>query len=133
MRKTIVTQEANLCVVGLCGKRPLKKKNFAALNVPVLSRILSSPEKLVLLRWTIIESDASGNKRPDAILTKLTQLSNGPSLGFGEARVAQRTTNNNGLCHGLLRLGIFCKEAIDAHYWNACLAFQIHGFTIVFY
>ncbi|CEP16005.1 hypothetical protein [Parasitella parasitica] len=45
----------------------------------------------------------------------------------------QPTTNNNDLCHDLLRLGIFCKEAIDTHHWNACLAFQIHGFTIVFY
>lgn len=82
---------------------------------------------------TNIESDASGDKRPDATLTKLTQLSYGPSLGFGEAKVAQPTTNNNDLCHDLLRLGIFCKEAIDTHHWNACLAFQIHGFTIVFY
>ncbi|KAI8884175.1 hypothetical protein K501DRAFT_332847 [Backusella circina FSU 941] len=82
---------------------------------------------------TNIESDASGDKRPDATLTKLTQLSYGPSLGFGEAKVAQPTANNNDLCHDLLRLGIFCKEAIDTHHWNACLTFQIHGFTIVFY
>ncbi len=100
---------------------------------PILSCILSSPEKRVLLRWTNIESDASGDKRPDAALTKLIQLSYGPSLGFGEAKVAQPNTNNNDLCHDLLRLGIFCKEAIDTHHWNACLAFQIHGFTIVFY
>lgn len=40
---------------------------------PILSCILSSPEKRVLLRWTNIELDASGDKRPDATLTKLTQ------------------------------------------------------------
>ena len=100
---------------------------------PILSCILSSPEKRVLLRWTNIESDASGDKRPDATLTKLNQLAYGPSMGFGEAKVAQPTTNNNVLCHDLLRLEVFCKEAIDAHQWNSCLAFQIHGFTIVFY
>ncbi|KAI9025198.1 hypothetical protein CLU79DRAFT_855154 [Phycomyces nitens] len=100
---------------------------------PILSCILSSPEKRVLLQWTNIETDASGDKKPDATLTKLTQLSYGPSLGFGEVKVAQPTTNNNDLCHDLLRLGIFCKEAINIHHWNACLAFQIHGFTIVFY
>ncbi|KAG1043106.1 hypothetical protein G6F43_011744 [Rhizopus delemar] len=100
---------------------------------PILSCILSSPEKRVLLRWTNIESDSSGDKRPDATLTKLIQLSYGPSLSFGEAKVAKPTTNNNDLCHDLLRLGIFCKEAIDTHHWNACLAFQIHGFAIVFY
>jgi len=94
---------------------------------------LSSPDKRVLLRWANVESDASGKKRPDATLSKVTQLAYGPSLGFGEAKVAQPTTNNNDLCHDLLRLGIFCKEAIDAHHWNACLAFQIHGFSIVFY
>ncbi|KAI9492002.1 hypothetical protein BDB00DRAFT_873840 [Zychaea mexicana] len=97
---------------------------------PILSCILSSPEKRVLLRWTNIESDASGDKRPNATLTKLTQISYWPSLGFGEAKVAQPTTNNNDLCHNLLHLGIFCKEAIDTYHWNACLAFQIHGFTI---
>jgi hypothetical protein len=54
-----------------------------------LSCILSSPEKRVLSQWTNIESDVSGDKRPDATLTKLVQLSYGPSLGFGEAKVAQ--------------------------------------------
>ncbi|KAG2227437.1 hypothetical protein INT45_007462 [Circinella minor] len=75
----------------------------------------------------------SGDKRPDATLTKLIQLSYEPRLGFGEAKVVQPTTNNNDLCHDLLRLGIFCKEAINTHHGNACLAFQIHGFTITFY
>lgn len=64
---------------------------------PILSCILSSPEKRVLLRWANIKSDASGDKRPDATLTKLTRLSNGPSMGFGKAKVAQPTTNNNDL------------------------------------
>lgn len=55
---------------------------------PILSCILSSPETRVLLRSTSIGSDSSGDKRPDAILTKLTQLSYGPNLGFGEVKVA---------------------------------------------
>ncbi|EPB89713.1 hypothetical protein HMPREF1544_03513 [Mucor circinelloides 1006PhL] len=53
---------------------------------PILSCILSSPDKRVLLRWANVESDASGKKRPDATLSKVTQLAYGPSLGFGEAK-----------------------------------------------
>ncbi|KAL0074606.1 hypothetical protein J3Q64DRAFT_1826371 [Phycomyces blakesleeanus] len=100
---------------------------------PILACILSSPKKRVLLLWTNIESDASGDKRPDATLTNLTQLSYEPSLGFGEAKVAQPNTNDNYLCYDFLRLKVFCKEAIGTHHWKACFVFQIHGFTIVFY
>lgn len=49
---------------------------------------------------------------PDATLTRVTQLAYGPSLGFPEAKVVQLTTSSNELCYDLLRLGVFCKEAI---------------------
>jgi len=49
---------------------------------------------------------------PDATLTKVTQLTYGPSLGSPEAKVVQPTTSSNELCHDLLRLGTFFKEAI---------------------
>ncbi|KAI9259749.1 hypothetical protein EDC94DRAFT_491301, partial [Helicostylum pulchrum] len=38
---------------------------------PILSSILSNPKKRAILRWTNIESGASGNKRPDATLTEI--------------------------------------------------------------
>ncbi|KAG2225306.1 hypothetical protein INT45_005550 [Circinella minor] len=71
---------------------------------------------------TSIESDVSGDKRPDGALTKPNQLSYDPSLDFSEAKVAHSTTSNNDLWHDLLRLGIFCM-----------FSFSYHGFTIVFY
>ncbi|CAO3629260.1 unnamed protein product [Mucor hiemalis] len=79
---------------------------------PILSCILSSPETRVLLRSTSIGSDSSGDKRPDAISTKFTQLSYGPNLGFDEKPMI---------------------PTIDTHHWKACLAFQIHGFSGVIY
>ncbi|KAI7856749.1 hypothetical protein BDC45DRAFT_533211 [Circinella umbellata] len=57
-------------------------------------------------------------RRPDATLTKLDQLSYKPSLGSGEAKVAHLTTTNNDLCHDILSLRIFYKEAIDIRHWN---------------
>ncbi|KAG1136978.1 hypothetical protein G6F37_012560 [Rhizopus arrhizus] len=100
---------------------------------PILSSILSNPDKQVLLRWTNIETDSSAKKRPDATITKLNQLVFGHSLGFGEAKIAQCTPDKYNLCHDLLRLALFCKETIDKNQLNASLTFQINGFSVVFF
>ncbi|PHZ13944.1 uncharacterized protein RHIMIDRAFT_235945 [Rhizopus microsporus ATCC 52813] len=88
----------------------------------------------LLLRWTNIETDSSAKKkRPDATITKLNQLAFGYSLGFEEAKIAQSTPDKYNFCYDLLRLALFCKETIDKNQLNASLAFQIHGFSVVFF
>ncbi|ORE11691.1 hypothetical protein BCV72DRAFT_300677 [Rhizopus microsporus var. microsporus] len=60
-------------------------------------------------------------------------LAFGYSLGFEEAKIAQSTPDKYNFCYDLLRLALFCKETIDKNQLNASLAFQIHGFSVVFF
>ncbi|CEI97291.1 hypothetical protein RMCBS344292_11427 [Rhizopus microsporus] len=100
---------------------------------PILANILANPEENVLLRWANVTCDATGDKRPDATISKLTQVSFGPSLGFGEAKVAQSTCDKYMLCLNLTRLATFAKDTIDENKLNASLSFQIHGFSVTFF
>jgi hypothetical protein len=56
-----------------------------------LDNILTNPDENVLLRWANVTCDATKDKRPDATISKLTQMAFGSSVGFGEAKVAQST------------------------------------------
>lgn len=94
---------------------------------PILASILANPDENVLLRWANVTCDATRDKRPDATISKLTQLVFGPSLGFGEAKVAQATCDKYMLCHDLIRLAAFTKDTIDENKLYASLSFQIHG------
>ncbi|CEG63106.1 hypothetical protein RMATCC62417_00309 [Rhizopus microsporus] len=100
---------------------------------PILANILANPEENVLLRWANVTCDATGDKRPDATISKLTQMSFGPSLGFGEAKVTQSTCDKYMLCLNLTRLATFAKDTIDENKLNASLSFQIHGFSVTFF
>ncbi|KAF1799050.1 hypothetical protein FB192DRAFT_1248942, partial [Mucor lusitanicus] len=93
---------------------------------PILSRLLANPANGVHLRWSDITTAETPRQRPDAVISKMKQLSFGPSLGFGEAKV-KSTANYGDLCHDLLRLALFSKESIDMNKLAGCLSFQIHG------
>lgn len=88
---------------------------------------MANSDENVLLRWANVTCDATGDRRPDATIIKLTQMSFGPSLGFGEAKAAQSTCDKYILCHDLTHLATFAKDTIDENKSNASLSFQIHG------
>ncbi|ORY94195.1 hypothetical protein BCR43DRAFT_532175 [Syncephalastrum racemosum] len=86
---------------------------------PVLSRLLANPADGVHLRWSDIIVPETPKQRPDAVISKMRQLSFGPSLGFGEAKVQNAAGYD--LCHDLLRLAVFSKESIDLNKLAGCL------------
>jgi hypothetical protein len=94
---------------------------------PILANILANSDENVLLRWANVTCDAAGDKRPDTTISKLIQMVFGPSLGFGETKVAQPTCDKYMLCHDLIRLATFAKDTIDENKLNTSLSFQIHG------
>ncbi|KAG1048978.1 hypothetical protein G6F43_008669 [Rhizopus delemar] len=98
---------------------------------PILSRLLANPANNVHLRWSNTTTAETPRQRPDAVISKMRQLSFGPSLGFGEVKV--QSTANHDLCHDILRLALFSKESIDMNKLAGCFSFQIHGFGITFY
>ncbi|ORZ11623.1 hypothetical protein BCR42DRAFT_440650 [Absidia repens] len=57
----------------------------------------------------------------------------GTSLGFGEVKLARPSIDHHALCHDLLRLAIFAKDAVDKNKLQDALIFQIHGFHITFF
>ncbi|KAI7886217.1 uncharacterized protein EV154DRAFT_545345 [Mucor mucedo] len=104
--------------------------NSGAPGIPLLSALFTDPDKNIILRWS-------------------NQRDFGPSLGFGEVKVANPTTDNHALCLDLLRLGIFSKDTVDMNKLQASFkllqldwvyisvrkiwVFHINGFTIIFY
>lgn len=102
---------------------------------PILTSLLSGPNRNVLLRWTNISSDETEDLRPDATISKIEQLDFGASLGFGEAKISHSTTttDTHALCHELLRSATFSKDTIDHNSLQAALPLQIHGFHISFF
>ncbi|KAI9489664.1 hypothetical protein BDB00DRAFT_841917 [Zychaea mexicana] len=69
---------------------------------PILASLFSDPDRKVLLRWSNVMSDENDKIRPDATISKLRQRDFGPSLGYGEVKVARPTIDNHALCHDLL-------------------------------
>ncbi|GAN03408.1 hypothetical protein MAM1_0040d02861 [Mucor ambiguus] len=75
----------------------------------VLTNILANLDENVLLRLANATCDTTGDKRPDATISKLTQMSLGPSLIFGEAKAAQPTCEKYILYLDLARLAASAK------------------------
>ncbi|KAG1645846.1 hypothetical protein G6F44_001416 [Rhizopus delemar] len=99
---------------------------------PLLSCLISDPDRLVHLRWTNTIPNEKAKFRPDAVISEKPQLKFGSSVGYGEAK-AQQGCYSKLLCLDMLRLAIFTKNAIDVSKLDGVLGFQIHGFNITFY
>ncbi|KAG0175575.1 hypothetical protein DFQ30_005271 [Apophysomyces sp. BC1015] len=93
---------------------------------PILSALLSNPDRNVLLRWSNVTSDEAGKMRPDATISKILQCDFGSSLGFGEVKLARPSIDHHALCHDILRLAIFAKDTVDKNKLHAALTFQIN-------
>ncbi|KAG1463931.1 hypothetical protein G6F56_005187 [Rhizopus delemar] len=100
---------------------------------PVLSCLVSDPDKIVHLRWTNSVPIEKGKARPDAVISEKPYLEFTNSIGFGEAKVKQRSGTRYSLCIDTLRLITFCKNAIDVNKLDGAIAFQIHGMHITFF
>ncbi|KAI9496627.1 hypothetical protein BDB00DRAFT_744001, partial [Zychaea mexicana] len=100
---------------------------------PILASLFSDPDRKVLLRWSNVMSDENDKIRPDATISKLRQRDFGPSLGYGEVKVARPTIDNHALCHDLMRLATLARDTIDTNALEAALTFQVHGFHITFF
>jgi hypothetical protein len=89
---------------------------------PMLSVLISYPDKLMHIRWTNTIPVEKGKSRPDAVICEKSQMDFKCSVGFGEAKVYQGSGRHS-LCMDTLRLAIFCKNSIDIHKLGAALFF----------
>ncbi|KAI8076315.1 uncharacterized protein BX664DRAFT_362846 [Halteromyces radiatus] len=74
---------------------------------PILSCLVSDPERLTHLRWTNTIPNEKGKSRPDAIISEKPQLDFLGSVGYGEAKIYQGNGNKHALCMDTLRLVVF--------------------------
>ncbi|KAI8576499.1 hypothetical protein K450DRAFT_201942 [Umbelopsis ramanniana AG] len=105
---------------------------------PFLCGLFDSPDHNVYLRWTnestLEAKSANGsNERPDICITKSLGVRWTTNLGYGEAKSAARDQDNYLICWDLLKVTIFCKEALDSQQMEGMLGMQIIGRTIKFY
>ncbi|KAI8329684.1 hypothetical protein BC941DRAFT_442566 [Chlamydoabsidia padenii] len=98
---------------------------------PFLTGLFDDPDQGICLRWT---NDATleaktcvdfTTNRPDLCITKCC----GSSLAYGEAKPAIREKDH----FDLLKVAIFCKDALDHQLMQGMLGIQIIGRTIQFY
>ncbi|KAG1168139.1 hypothetical protein G6F36_012322 [Rhizopus arrhizus] len=82
---------------------------------------------LVHLRSTNSLPNEKRETRPDAAISEKPHLEFTSSIGFGEAKVKQRSSARYSLCIDNLRLTTFCKNTIDDNKLDGAIAFQIHG------
>ncbi|KAG0778101.1 hypothetical protein G6F22_011435 [Rhizopus arrhizus] len=123
-----------LCLLAIKNKKCISEcELFTMYFDPILFSLLSDPNRNVLLRWSNVTSDESGDTRPDATISKIHQRDFGPSLGLGEVKIARPITDNHSLCHDLLRLATLAKDTINSNKLQVVLTFQIHGFNITFF
>jgi hypothetical protein len=73
-----------------------------------LSCIAADTAKDVLLRWPDRVTEEAKTIRPDALITKLKQLSLLCNLGYGEVKLGGRDVSTKSRCQDLLRLGKKC-------------------------
>ncbi|KAI8968899.1 hypothetical protein BDF20DRAFT_996011 [Mycotypha africana] len=141
----------------LYGITNLESELWSTYFDPLLSCLISDPDRLIHLRWTnaipifffsfffefnsrtLLKPSSvpaipmeKGKNRPDAVISEKRQMSFGNSVGYGEAKTLQGSCSKS-LCLDTLRLAIFTKNAIDINKLDGALTFQIHGFNIIFY
>lgn len=106
---------------------------------PFLCGLFDDPEEGVFLRWTNdITVEARKNetlwtRRPDLTITSLKGVKWSTSHGYGEVKPVCHKANNFLLSNDLIRVAIFCKNALDAQNLEGILGLQIIGRSITFY
>lgn len=70
--------------------------------------------------------------RPDLCVTRLQGVKWSSSLGSGEAKPACQESNLYVICRDLLRVAMFCKDALDTQKMVGVLGLQIVGRIITF-
>lgn len=87
---------------------------------PSLSGLFDDPHEDIYLRWTneitleARQHEDLSTKRPDICITRLHGMTWASTHDYGEAKSAAQGGNNYSICRDLLRVGIFCKNALDA-------------------
>ncbi|SAL99042.1 hypothetical protein [Absidia glauca] len=137
----------NECIINLIRKLPptaiAEDTNELELSAryvdPFLSGLFDDPDEGVYLRWTneitleARQQEDLSTRRPDICVTRLHGSTWVSNQGFGEVKSAIQGGNNHSICRDLLRVGMFCKDALDAQNMEGVLGIQVIGRMVTFY
>lgn len=87
----------------------IKSELWSTYFNPLLSCLISDPDRLVHLRWTNTTSNEKGKSWPDVVVSETPRLVFGGSAAYGEART-QQGSRSKLLCLDTLRLAISTKK-----------------------
>ncbi|SAM08097.1 hypothetical protein [Absidia glauca] len=101
---------------------------------PVLCGYFDNPsESADHLNLESKKSALVSKRRPDSCLTRLNGVKYGTTLACGEVKCASASAHLYDICKDTLRIGIFCKNALDVGKMKGILGIQAVGRTITFY
>ncbi|KAG0182698.1 hypothetical protein DFQ28_001938, partial [Apophysomyces sp. BC1034] len=105
---------------------------------PALQPLFDDDVKNTQIRWSATvaankRSCSLANRRPDCIITTLTDNNFSSSLGHGEVKSHAESDNHYHTNMDLLRLGHFCKDSIDEHKLLASIGIHVVGPLLTFY
>lgn len=69
---------------------------------PLLLLLIADPSKLILLRWINQAAAELASVHPDAVISERDQMTFGRSYGYEEAKVAEASCDEKGVCRDLL-------------------------------
>ncbi|CEI96017.1 hypothetical protein RMCBS344292_10188 [Rhizopus microsporus] len=103
-----------------------------------LTGLFDDPDNGVYLHWTdetILKAkvDNPSRLRSGMWATKSCGVKWTSSLAYGEAKPAIQGDNYFVVCKDLIKVTMFCKEALDNQLFEGILAIQVIGRTVVFY
>lgn len=136
------------CIIDLIRKLPpvpitedVKELELSTRYVdPFLSGLFDDPDESIYLRWLnelTLEArqheDVSTKRRPDICISRLHGTTWASNHAYGEAKSAALGGSNYAICRDLLRVGVFCKNALDAQNMEGVLGIQVIGRMVTFY
>ncbi|KAI8375948.1 uncharacterized protein BYT42DRAFT_498970 [Radiomyces spectabilis] len=106
---------------------------------PFLSGLFDDQDAGVYLRWTNetrLETKKYGHQdglSPDLCITGCYSVKWNPTFGYDEAKAVIQAEDHHSVCCYLLKLAVFCKNALDNQNFDGIMGIQIVGRPIPFY
>ncbi|CAO3691106.1 unnamed protein product [Umbelopsis ramanniana] len=135
------------CVIDLIRKLPpvpitedVKELELSTRYVdPFLSGLFDDPDEGIYFRWSneltleAGQQEDLSTKRPDICISRLHGTTWESNHAYGEVKPAALGGSHYAICQDLLRVGMFCKNALDAQNMEGVLGIQVIGRMVTFY
>ncbi|ORX56360.1 hypothetical protein DM01DRAFT_1273500, partial [Hesseltinella vesiculosa] len=99
---------------------------------PFLARLFDDLDNGIYLRW-LDETTLEAKESPDLSVTKSCDVKWATTLAYGEAKSSMHGDDHYAICKDLIKVAIFCKDALGNQLFEGILGIQIIGRTVLIY